>query len=55
MPIEIKELNISISVGQPGGQTNTTATQGAKQEDNKKTLEECVEQVMKIINDKNER
>jgi hypothetical protein len=57
MPIQITELNISVSVHQPGTQSqNTDSTQGVpatgKTED---VVAECVEQVVKILRDKKER
>ncbi|MFT6921957.1 MAG: hypothetical protein ACJA1C_000955 [Crocinitomicaceae bacterium] len=49
MPIEIKEMHIKINVdsaqsgGKGGGSSNESAVQ------------ECLDQVAKLINDKNER
>jgi hypothetical protein len=56
MPIQITELNISVSVNQPGtssleaGQSAATGTGSPE-----RIVEECVEQIMKILNDKKER
>ena len=56
MPIQITELNISVSVNQPGGKTSVPASSPeSHQEESKKLVDECVEQVMKIIQDKKER
>lgn len=56
MPIQITELNISVSVNQPGGsgQTPTSSPEKAQQQSDK-LVEECVEQVMRILQDKKER
>lgn len=57
MPIQITELNISVSVTQPG----TPQQQGAapqapeKQEKPEDVVESCVDQVIRILNDKKER
>lgn len=57
MPLEIKELSIKVSVNQPSGnKTGETADKGNKPGANTGQLvNECVEQVIKIINDKKER
>jgi hypothetical protein len=57
MPLEIKELSIKISVNKPSGsKTKEPAETAGKSGAGKgQALEECVEQVMKIINDKKER
>jgi hypothetical protein len=56
MPIQITELNISVSVNQPGGSGQTPAASPEKaQQQNDKLVEECVEQVMRILQDKKER
>jgi hypothetical protein len=57
MPLEIKELSIKISVNKPSGsKTKEPAETAGKPGAGKgQALEECVEQVMKIINDKKER
>ena len=56
MPVEIRELIVKASVGNPnqGGSNNSTATdqEAAPKEE---IIRECVSQVMDIINDKNER
>ena len=56
MPIQITELNISVSVGQPGGNNSLpTASPEKNQQQNDQLIEECVEQVMRILQDKKER
>jgi uncharacterized protein DUF5908 len=56
MPVEIKELIIRASVGNPnqGGSNNSTANdqEAAPREE---IIKECITQVMDIIKDKNER
>ncbi|GEO11934.1 DUF5908 family protein [Segetibacter aerophilus] len=56
MPIEIRELIIRASVGNPnqGGSNNSTANdqEAAPKEE---IIKECVGQVMEIIKDKKER
>lgn len=49
MPIEIKELHIKINVNE-GSKPTTSSTSSEKD-----VVEECVEQVMKIIERKKER
>lgn len=56
MPIQITELNISVSVNQPGASTTVPASNPENnQHENAKMVNECVEQVMKILQDKKER
>jgi Family of unknown function (DUF5908) len=53
MPLEIKELQISITVNQqPAAGTGTAAPPTAGDKDN---LQECIDAVMTIINNKQER
>lgn len=56
MPVEIRELIIRASVGNPnqGGSNNSTATdqEAAPKEE---IIKECISQVMDIIKEKNER
>jgi hypothetical protein len=56
MPVEIRELIIRASVGNPnqGGSNNSTSTdqEAAPKEE---IIKECVGQVMDIIKEKNER
>jgi hypothetical protein len=57
MPIQITELNISVSVNQPGGQ-KSPGEQAQNPDDQgsaENIVDECVEQIMKILDDKKER
>lgn len=56
MTIEIRELIIRASVGNPnkGGSNNSTATD-QETTPKEEIIKECVEQVMDIIQEKNER
>jgi len=55
MPLEIKELHIKVSVNQPGT-SNSPPPQPNNEGQNKNQLvAECVEQAVKIINQKKER
>ncbi|WP_187270047.1 DUF5908 family protein [Pontibacter qinzhouensis] len=55
MPIQITELNISVSVNQPGTDTSGGSQPAAEPAGNESLVEECVEQILKILNDKKER
>jgi len=56
MPVQITELNISVSVNQPGGNVQAPSASAEKnQQQNDHLVEECVEQVMRILQDKKER
>ena len=56
MPIQITELNISVSVNQPGAKTSVPAlSPESHQHESSKIVEECVDQLMKILQDKKER
>ena len=58
MPVEIKELQINVTVNQPGAATPAESAQGGKAtggEDSKNLVNQCIEQVMEIINNKKER
>lgn len=57
MPVQITELNISVSVNQPGDQKSPGAqTQNPDDQVSAENIvDECVEQIMKILNDKKER
>ncbi len=50
MPIEIKELHIKINVKE-GGQQSAKSDGGGKEE----LVQECLDQVMKVIKNKDER
>lgn len=53
MPIEIKELHIKINVNESANSGAKPASSSSNNE--KDTVAECVEQVMKIIERKKER
>jgi hypothetical protein len=57
MPLEIKELHIRVSVNQPEGTAaKNSMPANAQNNDDKQTLvNHCIEQVMEILNKKNER
>ncbi len=58
MPVEIRELQINVTVSQPGATAAPVQQQGAAtggDEEKKKLIEQCIEQVMDIINNKKER
>ncbi len=56
MPIQITELNISVSVNQPGPTTSVPPTSPENNaQESEKMISECVDQVMKILKDKKER
>lgn len=57
MPLEIKELNIRVTVNQPQPEGDSTAavqSQGVKP-DSEAIIQQCIEQVIEIFNNKNER
>lgn len=53
MPIVINEIEVNVEVvsGNSGGTTASSSVTGSKEE----IVRECVEKVMEIINQKNER
>jgi hypothetical protein len=51
MPIEIKEMHIKINVDEGKGSGGGTAPSGGGES----VIQECLEQVAKMLNDKNER
>jgi len=58
MPVEIRELQINVTVNQQGGGANAAAEppSGSANDDEKKALiNQCVEQVIEIFNNKKER
>lgn len=58
MPIEIRELQINVTVSQPGAPSAAVQQPGTatgSDEEKKKLIEQCIEQVMDIINNKKER
>lgn len=54
MPVEIRELQIVAVVDKSNGQTQPKATANATVDTNK-IIAECVEQVLEILKQKNER
>ncbi|MEO6455355.1 MAG: DUF5908 family protein [Ginsengibacter sp.] len=59
MPLEIKELHIRVTVNQPEGksspqQASTTEPDGNKDE-KEAIINQCVEQVIDLLNNKKER
>ena len=58
MPIEIRELNIRVSVNQPESGTPappSANTAEAGKEDKEGVIRQCIEQVIDLINAKKER
>lgn len=57
MPLEIKELHIRVTVNQPQPESGTAPaaqSSGAKP-DEQVLIQQCVEQVIEIFNNKSER
>jgi len=56
MPIEIRELTIKVTVDQPSPKEKQPAGgAGGTKDDKDAILQQCVEQVLNIIKDKDER
>lgn len=57
MPLEIKELHIRVNVNQPQSEgAGSQASADANAKDDKEALvQQCIEQVMELLNNKNER
>lgn len=57
MPLEIKELHIRVTVNQPqsDGQVPPAADASAQKDDKNGVIQQCIEQVIDLINAKNER
>jgi hypothetical protein len=60
MPIEIRELEIKVTVNQPqaGGAAPAAGDTGGAKEaatDQQKLIKQCIEQVLEIMNNKKER
>lgn len=53
MPIEIRELIIKTSISEPGGEKQQE--KGRPAQDREDIVAECVEQVMAILRDREER
>ena len=58
MPIEIRELLIRVTVNQPepaGGEPNPVTGQTADGDDKDAVIAQCVEEVLRIIHNEEER
>lgn len=57
MPLEIKELHIRVTVNQPQPESDSPAVARslADKPDNEALIQQCIEQVIEIFNNKNER
>lgn len=57
MSLEIKELNIRVTVNQPQPESDSAAVAKgqADKPDNETLIQQCIEQVIEIFNNKNER
>jgi hypothetical protein len=59
MPLEIKELQIRVTVNQPAGQSQpqqaSTAPQAGDKDDKEGIINQCIEQVTDMLNNKKER
>jgi|SoiMethySBSTD1v2_1073268.scaffolds.fasta_scaffold1080880_2 hypothetical protein len=58
MPLEIRELQIKVTVDQPQGQNAQppNGSQGSKYMNDKEAIiNQCIDQVMEILNNKKER
>lgn len=59
MPVEIRELQIKVTVNQPaaasGKPSQGTVTAGGREDDKKGLINQCIEQVMEILENKKER
>jgi len=57
MPIEIRELHIRVAVSTPAGEAGTPAQPAPSQEEagREALVVECVEQVLRILQNRSER
>ena len=57
MPLEIKELHIRVTVNQPQPESGTppAAQSSGDKPDEQALIQQCVEQVIEIFNNKSER
>ena len=59
MPLEIKELQIRVTVNQPAGQSQpqqaSSAGQAGDKDDKEGIINQCIEQVTDMLNNKKER
>lgn len=57
MPLEIRELHIRVNVNQPqqGAESNAADTGGDADKKKDALISQCIEEVMDILKNKNER
>lgn len=59
MPLQIRELQIRVTVDQPAGtsqpQQNSAASPTSNKDEKEAIINQCVEQVLDMINNKKER
>jgi hypothetical protein len=59
MPLQIRELQIRVTVDQPEGtsqqQQTLSATQGGNKDEKEAIINQCIEQVLDMLNNKKER
>jgi hypothetical protein len=57
MPLEIRELQIKVTVDQPQGQKAQPQSEAAPNDKNEKEaiINQCIDQIMEILNNKKER
>jgi len=57
MPLEIKELQITVTVNQQQAKEAAAAAPGSQEAKDEKTdtLKQCIDEIMNIINSKKER
>lgn len=59
MPVEIRELQVKVTVNQPSGQQERSGAAAAPhagdKEEEQALINQCIEQVLDILNNKKER
>jgi hypothetical protein len=55
MPLEIRELVIKVTADQPQGTEGAPVAPGKEGEEKEALLRHCIEEVLRIMNAKNER
>ncbi|WP_132056075.1 DUF5908 family protein [Pseudocnuella soli] len=59
MPVEIRELQVKVTVNQPSGQQERSGAASVPQtgdkEEQQALINQCIEQVLDILNSKKER
>jgi hypothetical protein len=59
MPLQIRELQIRVTVDQPNGssqpQQNSPASQTGDKNEKEAIINQCIEQVLDLLNNKKER